>query len=85
MKPDPNMMSQAMGLTSDAQRALGRFNYSIRFAFEHDMVRVKTFRHTHAGSLREIKALAGELQDIAARLYKTAQEADERLAAREGQ
>jgi|GEM_PF-3930019 len=71
MKPDPDMMQQAMSKASRALEAVARFQVRASFQFGIDA--------SHVSAFQNIRDLADELQSIGAKLHHVTLDADERL------
>ena len=71
MRPDPDMMSQALSRSANALEAIGRFQVRTGFQFGRDA--------THASAYRHVRDLADALSDASAKLNAIAMDADERL------
>ena len=71
MKPDPDMMMQAMSKSKDALNAIARFQLSAGFQYGRD--------GSHAGAYRALRDLADDLQSIGSKMHNALLDADERL------
>jgi hypothetical protein len=70
MKPDPDMMCQAMFTSSDTLKAIAEFQVSSGIQFGYDA--------SHGAAYNRIKELANALQSAGSRLHNICLEADER-------
>jgi hypothetical protein len=71
MKPDPDMMCQAMRKASEALEAIQYFQTAVGFAFGSDA--------TQSSAYSSVRNLADNLSTISAKLNAVAMDADERL------
>jgi hypothetical protein len=71
MKPDPDMMSRAFGISSDALEAIGKFQTMSGFHFGRDA--------RHSSAYQHIRNLADALHVASAKLNQNLLDTDDRL------